>query len=194
MAPVPAVEATDTSRVALSVIVVSAAVVAVIVVSLTTVKFDTTTLPTSTAVAPRKPTPLMVRDVPPVAGPSVTERAVTVGRVSVNWSDVEAKLAPSDEETVTSTVALAVTASGGVVTLIVLSLATVKGTEVELEIDRRGVGEARPGDDLGLTAGSRASGHRQPRHPRDRDESGRPLEIRVRARLVLLISRRSRMR
>ena len=52
---------------------------AVIVVSLTTVTFVAGVVPKSTAVAPVKPAPVIVTNVPPVVGPLVGLKPVTVG-------------------------------------------------------------------------------------------------------------------
>ena len=48
-------------------------------VALTTVKFVAAVVPKSTAVAPVKPVPVIVTNVPPAAGPLVGLRPVTVG-------------------------------------------------------------------------------------------------------------------
>ena len=74
MADVPPGVVTVTSTVP-----VPAGLSAVIVVSLTTVKFVAAVVPKSTAVAPVKPVPVIVTDVPPAAGPLVGLRPVTVG-------------------------------------------------------------------------------------------------------------------
>ena len=58
---------------------VPAGLLAVIVVSLTTVKLVAAVVPKSTAVAPVKPLPVIVTNVPPAAGPAVGLRPVTVG-------------------------------------------------------------------------------------------------------------------
>ena len=60
-----------------------AGVVAVISVSLTTVKLVTAVPPTVTAVAPVKPVPVMVIEVPVETGPYVGETLVTDGTVVV---------------------------------------------------------------------------------------------------------------
>ena len=58
---------------------VPAGLSAVIVVSLTTVTFVAAVVPKSTAVAPVKLVPVIVTRVPPVVGPLVGLRPVTVG-------------------------------------------------------------------------------------------------------------------
>ena len=71
---------------------VPAGLSAVIVVSLTTVEFVAGVVPKSTAVAPVKPVPVIVTNVPPAAGPLVGLRPVTVGAataVYVNSSAAE---------------------------------------------------------------------------------------------------------
>ena len=62
-----------------STVPVPAGLSAVIVVSLTTVKLVAGVVPKSTAVAPVKPVPVIVTEVPPAAGPLVGLMPVTVG-------------------------------------------------------------------------------------------------------------------
>ena len=62
-----------------STVPVPAGLTAVIVVSLTTVRFVAAVVPKSTAVAPVNPVPVIVTRVPPVVGPLVGLRPVTVG-------------------------------------------------------------------------------------------------------------------
>ncbi len=57
--------------------------VAVIDESVVTLKLVAATLPKSTAVAPEKPEPPMVTLVPPVGGPKVGLRPVTIGTGAV---------------------------------------------------------------------------------------------------------------
>ena len=76
VALVPAGVVTVTSTVPMA---LAAGAVAVIVVSLTTVKEVAGLEPKLTAVAPRKSVPVMVTLVPPVSGPLLGLRAVTVG-------------------------------------------------------------------------------------------------------------------
>ncbi len=56
-----------------------AGAVAVMLVALTTVMPVAEAAPNLTAVAPVKPVPVMVTEVPPLAGPELGEMAVTVG-------------------------------------------------------------------------------------------------------------------
>ena len=57
------------------------------VVALTTVSFEPAKPPKVTAVAPRKPVPVMVTLVPPDVGPAEGEREVTVGALAVKAAE-----------------------------------------------------------------------------------------------------------
>src|SRR4051794_17390515 len=64
-----------------------AGAVAVMLVALSTVNDAAAVAPKSTSVAPVKPVPVIVTDVPPVVGPAVGVTLVTVGAATnVNWS------------------------------------------------------------------------------------------------------------
>src|SRR4030081_2648941 len=79
--------------------------VAVIDVALLTVNVIAAVAPKLTAVAPVKPVPVIVTDVPPAAGPFVGLTFVTVGAATnVNWSFAEVALVPLGVVTVMSTV------------------------------------------------------------------------------------------
>jgi hypothetical protein len=96
----------------------------VILVSLTTVKLVASFEPNFTAVAPVKPEPVMVTEVPPDVGPEAGEMAVTVGpaAVYVNLSaDVFAEVPPG-VVTVTSSVPV----PAGDFTVIWLSFTTTR--------------------------------------------------------------------
>ena len=100
MADVPPTVVTLTSTVP-----VPAGEVAVIDVAELTVKPVAGVAPNVTAVAPLKLVPVIVTDVPPVAGPEVGDIDVTVGTATyVNWSAAEVADVPPGVVTVTSTV------------------------------------------------------------------------------------------
>ena len=81
---------------------------AVIRVDEDTLKLDAGTVPKNTCVAPLKPVPFTVTDVPPLLGPDVDDNDVTVGAgagggaTDVNWSAATAALVPLDVVIVTS--------------------------------------------------------------------------------------------
>ena len=84
---------------------VCAGEVAVIDVALFTVNDAAAVAPKLTAVAPVKPVPVIVTDVPPAVGPLVGLTLVTVGPLTnVNWSHAPVALVPLGVVTVTSTV------------------------------------------------------------------------------------------
>jgi len=88
-----------------STVPVPAGEVAVIEVAELTVKLVALVAPNFTAVAPVKPVPVTVTDVPPAAGPDVGEIEVTVGAATwVNWSAADVGDVPLGLVTVTSTV------------------------------------------------------------------------------------------
>jgi hypothetical protein len=106
-----------------------AGVVAVISVSLTTVKLVTAVPPTVTAVAPVKPVPVMVIEVPVETGPYVGETPVTVGTevvpVKVN-APVSVSVPPGAVMTTLAVPAV----PAGEVAVISVSLTTVRPVAV----------------------------------------------------------------
>ena len=105
-----------------STVPVPAGLSAVIVVALTTVTFVAGTVPKSTAVAPVKPVPVIVTNVPPAAGPEDGLRPVTIGAATyVKRSADDVSDVPPAVTTVTSTVP----APAGLTAVIVVGLTTV---------------------------------------------------------------------
>ena len=102
---------------------VPAGLSAVIDVSLTTVKFVAAFVPKSTAVAPVKPVPVIVTNVPPPSGPAVGLITETVGAARyVNTSAGDVADVPSGVVTVRSTVPV----PAGLSAVIDVSLTTVR--------------------------------------------------------------------
>ena len=99
-------------------------VTAVILLSLTILNDFALSSPKMTLVAPVKPDPVSVTDVPPLAEPDAGEIWVTTaGAMKVTWSLALAALVPNGVVTVTSTVP---GCSAGVTAVICESLTTVK--------------------------------------------------------------------
>ena len=118
VADVPSAVTTVTSNVP-----VPAGLVATTWVSELTVKLLAASTPKSTAVAPVKPVPVIVTDVPPAKGPFVGLIPVTAGAATyLNWSADDGANAPSAVTTVTSTVPVPT----GLVATIWVSELTVK--------------------------------------------------------------------
>src|SRR6516165_4947709 len=103
---------------------VPAGLLAVIEVSFTTITLAAGIVPKSTAVAPVKPVPLIVTNVPPLWGPLVGTRPVTTGAVTavnVNRSAGEVADVPPGAVTVTSTAPV----PAGLFAVIVVAFTTV---------------------------------------------------------------------
>jgi hypothetical protein len=105
-----------------------AGLTAVIWVSLLNVKLVAGTVPNSTLLAPVKPVPVIVTDVPPVVDPSLGEMPATVGGAYVYWNRSAELVAdvPPGVVTVTSTVPLPAGLAGGLTAVIWVSLLNVK--------------------------------------------------------------------
>ena len=108
----------------ISTVPVPAGAVAVIWLAEMTAKLAALVAPNLTAVAPEKPAPVIVTDVPPAPGPAVGEIDVTVGGATyVYWSATVVADVPPTVVTVTSTVPAA---PAGAVAVIEVSELTVK--------------------------------------------------------------------
>src|SRR6478735_5284050 len=103
------------------------------VVALLTVNVVAAVAPKSTAVAPVKPVPVIVTEVPPAVGPEFGLTLVTVGAATnVNWSLAEVALVPPVVVTVMSTVPAAWAGDVAVIDVALLTVNVVAAVAPKL--------------------------------------------------------------